>query len=162
MTLLELTIASTMLAVLVASVGLTLRTGRAAWEAHHDDAQRIAAANAAVRHIVRRARQATAVTNISDPSDTSGTLSLLMPSGETYVWDHDGATDELNFGVGAADGLLAEYITSLSFTGYEVDGQTATTVLGDLHSIRCTIGVQLPLESGGDKTVSCRAWLRSW
>ena len=162
MTLLELTLATTLLTTLVAATGLVLRTGHSAWEAHQGDAGRIIAANATLRHIVRRARQAQAVTDISQPSDTSGTLSLLMPSGETLVWAHDAADQEVTYGAGSADYLLAEGITELSFLGYEADGITQTTVPADVHSIKCQVSVQLPRATGGARSISCRAWLRSW
>jgi type II secretory pathway pseudopilin PulG len=162
MTLLELILATTLLTTLVAAVGLVLRTGYGTWEAHQDDSVRITAANATVRHIARRARQAQAVAAMSDPAETSGTLSLSMPSGETFVWAHDAAAQEVAYGVGSASDLLAERITELSFLGYEVDGTTQTTVLDDVHSIKCVARIQLSRETGGDRTASCRAWLRSW
>ena len=162
MTLLELILAMTLMTILVAAVGLVLRTGHAAWKAGRDDSALVAAANATVRHVVRRARQAQAVVAISDPSDTPGTLSLSMPSGETLVWAHDAAGREVAYGVGSADNLLAEGITELIFCGYKADGVTQTTALDEIHSIKCAARVRLPRETGGDRTVSCRAWLRAW
>jgi len=162
MTLLELILATTLLSALVAATGIVLRTGHAAWDAHNGDAVRVASANAVLRHVARRVRQAQAVTNISLPSDTSGTLSLSMPTLETYVWDHSDVDDQVSFGVSTADSVLAEEITELSFTGYEADGVTQTTVAGDIHSVKCHVSVQLPRDTGGARSVSCMAWLRSW
>jgi hypothetical protein len=161
-TLLELTLAMTLLTAMVVAVGIVLRTGHAAWSAHHDDAARIAAANTAVRHVARRVRQAQAVTAISAPDDTSGTISLLMPSGETLVWAHDAGAQEVRFGVGSADDLLAEGVTELSFVGYQADAVTQTAVPAEVRSVKCRVGVQLQRETGGDRSVSCWAWLRSW
>lgn len=162
MSLLELILATTLLSTLVAATGIVLRTGHAAWEANNADAVRIASANAVLRHVARRVRQAQAVTNISSVGDASGTLSLSMPTLETYVWDHDDVGDLVSFGVSTADSVLAEEITELSFTGYEADGVTQTAVADDIHSVKCQVSVQLPRDTGGARSVSCMAWLRSW
>ena len=161
-TLLEIVIASTMLAVVVAAVSLLVRSARETWAAHTADYGRIEAAHATVNHIVRRARQAVSVSAISGPAETSGNLSLLMPSGDTYVWEHDGAGDAVNFGTDAASNLLAEDITGLKFTAYKADGTTQTTDPTEVQSMRIETTVQLPRETGGQRTVDSWAWIRSW
>ncbi len=162
MTLLELILATTLMTTMVVAVGATLRIGHVAWKAHQGDAAEIMAANATVRHVVRRVRQARAVTSISAPSDPSGSLSLLMPSGETLVWAHTAAAEEVSFGIGSADDVLGEGIVEFSFTGYEADGITQTNQPADVRSMDCRVVVELPRETGGTRVVSCRAWLRSW
>lgn len=162
MTMLELIIATTLMTTLVVAVGVVVRTGRTAWDAQQGDAERIAAANNAVRHVVRRIRQAQAVAHITAPSETSGTLSLLMPLGEVLVWRHDAASRVVYFGVGSADSVLAEEILNLSFVGYKADAITQTTANREIQSVRCQVRVQLPRETGGDRTVSCWGWLRAW
>ena len=161
-TLLELILAMTLLTGMVAATAVALRTGHVAWEANQTDAALISAGNATVRHIVRRVRQAEAVTAISDPGDTSGSLSVLTPSGETMVWSHDDSGRRVLFGVGSADSLLGQDISALSFTGYRADGTTQTTVPADIQSIKCRVNVELPRTTGGTRTVSCWAWLRAW
>ena len=161
-TLLELILATTLMAGMVAATAVVLRTGHVAWEANQADAVLISAGNATVRHIVRRVRQAESVTSISDPADTSGSLSVVMRSGETMVWSHDGSARQVLYGVGSADSLLGQDISTLSFTGYRADGTTQTTVPGEIQSIKCRVSVELPRASGGTRTVSCWAWLRAW
>jgi prepilin-type N-terminal cleavage/methylation domain-containing protein len=161
-TLLELMIATTMLTVSVTSVGLILRTGHGAWRAQRDDAQRLEVAQAALRHVARRVRFAESVTAITSPSNQSGSLSLLMPDGQTYVWSRNGSNSQLLFGIDSADQLLAEDITGFSFTGYETDGQAATTVPADIQAIKCQVTVTLPRETGGDRSLSCYVTLRTF
>ena len=74
----------------------------------------------------------------------------------------NGGQNEVSFGVGSATDLLSQEITGLTFTAYEADGTTETETLADIHSIKCEVAVELPRETGGTHTVSCRAWLRSW
>ncbi len=161
--LLELTVTTAILA-LVAVASMTLvRTSYTAWSRHDDDQSQRQEAAAVLRHICRQARQARGVMAISTAADNSGTLSLLMPNGQTYVWDHDGSTNQVRFGVGTASSLLANGITELNFRGLKVDGVTQTTEVGMIHSILCTVRFNLTRPSGTQQiTVSSQAWLRAW
>jgi type II secretory pathway pseudopilin PulG len=160
--LLELVISCAMLAALMVAVGGVLRTSRQAWEAHEADYVRLEALHATVRHIVRNVRQADAVTEISAASDTSGRLGLKLVDGSTVVWDHDSATSKVNFGVTTPNSLLADNITSLKFTAYKADGVTTTTTVNHVQNLLIEASVTLPRDSGGVKTVSSWAWIRSW
>jgi hypothetical protein len=162
LSLLELVIACSLLAALMMAVGVVLRTGRQAWEAHEADYTRLEALHSTVRHIVRQARQAAAVTEISAAADASGRLGLQMADGTVLVWDHDAGTNRVNCGVTAPSDLLAENITSLRFTAYEADGVTPAALPGAVQSILIEAGTQLPRESGGSRTVSSWVWIRSW
>lgn len=162
MTLLELVIAAAMMALLLTAVTLVLRTGRQAWEAHEADYTRLEGLHATLRHMVRQVRQADAVTAISAASDNSGALSLAMPDGSTFVWDHDDTTNFVNCGVTTPDQLLSSNITGLNIVGYKADGVTATTVPVEIQNVRIAVTVQLPREQNGTRTYSSWAWIRSW
>jgi type II secretory pathway pseudopilin PulG len=164
MTLLEVMAATTMMATLMASVFVLVRSSYAVWQAHEADMERAESAYATLRHIVRSVRQATGVAAISDASETSGHLSLMMGDGATLQWQHSGAGKEVFFGVvpTSADQLLAKGIDELSFVAYEADGVTATTVVEDIHALRCTLNVTMPAGGGTPRSVSSWAWLRSW
>ena len=161
-TLLELVIATTMLAVITTTIVVVLRSSREAWEAHASDYSRIEAAHATLRHIVREIRQADAVTAITPSTDNSGALSLQMSDGSIKVWDHDASTNTVYFGVGTANQLLAPDITGLRFSGFRANGTTATTVAADVQCLRVDVTVQLPREASGERIVSSWAWVRSW
>ena len=163
MSLLELVIATSMLAVIMTSIAVIMRTGRQAWEAHESDYVRIEAAHATARHIVREIRQADAVSAISASADTSGAITLDMPNGDTKSWDHDGATNRVNYGLNVAPAdLLATEITGLQFSGFEADGTTAAATVGDVQCVRINVMIQLPREVGGARVISSWAWVRSW
>jgi len=162
MTLLEVMIATAMMSTIVATVAVLLRGSHAAWNAQDEDLTRLRSAHATVRHIVRHVRQATAVAAISNPSNTAGSLSITTASGDTYVWARNGNTDEVQFGIGTADQLLAEDITELTFTGYQADATTTTTEPSQIQSVRCTARVTLPHDVGGERTVSAWVWMRTW
>lgn len=162
MTLLELVIASSMLAMVLTAVGVVLRTGRQAWEAHAADYTRIESAHATIRHMVRRVRQATSVETITPETDNSGQLSLKMPDASIEVWDHDSATNTIMYGVTNPTGVLSTDIVGLRLTGYEADGLTVTTVPNLVRAIRVDVTIQLPVQSGGSRVISSWAWIRSW
>ena len=159
-TLLEMVIASSMLALVLTSISVVMRSGRGAWEAHEADFIRIQAAHATVRHLVRNVRQADEVVAVSASTDNSGSISLLMQDGDTLVWDHDSGTNQVNFGVTSATNLLAPDITGLRFEGFEADGVTPTTV--DVQCLRIEVTFDLPVATNPQRTVSSWAWVRTW
>ena len=160
--MLELVIATSMLALVLTTVGVLMRTGRQAWEAHTADYTRIESAHATVRHIVRQLRQAVSVVTITPSTDNSGRLSIKLQDGSTAVWDHDNSTNVVNYGITNPTGLLATDITGLRFTGYAADGATITTDPTLVQAIRTDVTIQLPIEVNGTRVVSSWAWIRSW
>ena len=124
--------------------------------------ERAESAHAVLRHIVRDLRQATAVTAVTPTTDTSGSLSVQMATGEIHVWDHDSGTGNVLYGVTTATALLADNIDTLTFYAYEADGATLTTTPGDIQMVRCVATITMPYGGGTSRTVSCTGWVRSW
>lgn len=160
--MLELVIASSMMAIVLTTVGVLMRTGRQAWEAHTADYTRIESAHATVRHIVRQLRQAVSVVSITPSTDNSGQLAIKLQDGSTVVWDHDSSTNVVNYGVTSPTGLLATDITGLRFTGCAADGTTLTTNPALVQAVRIDVTIQLPIEVNSTRVVSSWAWVRSW
>lgn len=162
-TLLELMVTTAMLAVLSTATMTLVRTSYSAWNRHEEDQETRQAGIAVLRHIVRHARQATAVMAISSAGDNSGSLSVLTTSGQTLVWDHDAGTKRVLFGVTTANQVLATDIEELNFVGFRTDGTTASTDVGLIHSIRASTEIALNHPAGTEAvTTSCQAWLRAW
>ncbi|MCA9161815.1 MAG: hypothetical protein KDA62_02505 [Planctomycetales bacterium] len=162
LTLMEVTIASTMLATVLTSVMIVMRTGREAWEANQADFVRIQAGHATVRHIVREIRQAEGVTAISASTNNSGSLSVVTSAGVTLRWAHDNGTKRVLFGPGTADQLLAPDIESLNFAGFRADGTTAAANAGEVQCVRVTATVILPGRTNGTRNIRSWVWVRSW
>ena len=163
LTLLEVIAAMAMMATLMASVIVLVRSSYAVWQAHEADMEAAESAYAALRHIVRSTRQAVSVSAISADTDTTGNLSLVMDSGDVWNWQHSG-TGQVLFGISPSSTteLLADNVNQMTFVGYEADGTTATTAVDDIHSIKCSVQVTMPAAGGTTRTVSCHAWLRTW
>jgi len=148
--------------MVLATISVVMRTGRIAWEAHESDFTRLEGAHATLRHIVRTARQASAVLAVTNSNNPSGSLAIRMPSGETYVWAHNSASDSVYFGVNAANSLLADHISALSFAAYEADGATPAMNVTQIQNLRVTLTVQLDRETNTSRTVSSWVWIRTW
>jgi prepilin-type N-terminal cleavage/methylation domain-containing protein len=159
LSLLEMMVATAMMATLMASVVVVLRSGYAVWNAQEADIDKLENGYGVLRHFVQQMRQAEAVTVISAAGDTTGDLSFETATGTTQSWSHNGAPKEVLFNNGTGDQLLAKDIDTLTFVGYEADGTTQTTVVSDIQAVKCTVQVTL---AGATRTISCRAWIRSW
>jgi type II secretory pathway pseudopilin PulG len=163
MSLLEVVVATSMLAMIMTTISVVMRTSRQAWEAHDADYQMIEAAHATLRHIVREVRQAERVTAISRADDTSGSIGLELPNGDIRVWDHDSNTNTVNCGIGAASWMLAPDIEQLRIVGYEADATTETEDDEALvQCVRIDVTVELDRDTNSTRTVSSWAWIRSW
>ncbi len=162
MSLLELIIASSMLAMLLTSISVALRAGRESWEAHEADYTRVEAAHSVLRHIVRQVRAADSVTEITVPTNDSGRLGLRMPNGEIHIWARDNTNNRVDYGVTTPDNLLAPEITALRFRGLEADGVTPAATAAEVQCLQIEVEIQLPRDVNGQRVVTSWAWVRSW
>jgi prepilin-type N-terminal cleavage/methylation domain-containing protein len=159
--LLEMMAATTIMAVIMGSVVVVIRSGYAVWNAYEEDVAVMENGYAVLRHFVRQMRQAQAVTVISVPESTTGNLSYSTAGGAVHSWSLDGSS-QVNFNNGTTTNLLATAINQLNFIGYEADGTTPTTVVNDIQLVKCTVQVTLSLGGGTTRSVSTMAWIRSW
>ena len=154
--------ATTIMAVIMTSVIVVTRSGYAVWSAYEQDVDIAENAYGVLRHFVRQMRQATAVTAISASSDTTGDLSYTTATGVTQTWSLNGGTSQVSFNNGTATNVLANDINQLIFEGFEADGVTTTTVVADIQIVKCTVQITLTQGGGTTRTVSAKAWIRSW
>jgi prepilin-type N-terminal cleavage/methylation domain-containing protein len=160
--LLEMMVATAMMVTLMTSVVVIVRSGYAVWNAQEQDLTAANNANSVLRHFVRELRQATSVTAISAAASTTGSLSFLNATGTTKSWSYNGGLSQVQFNNGTSTQPLAPSIMELNFIGYEADGVTQTTILTDIRAVKCTVKVALTQGGGTTRSVSCRAWIRSW
>jgi prepilin-type N-terminal cleavage/methylation domain-containing protein len=160
--LLEMIAATTIMAVVMTSVIVVIRSGYTVWNAYEQDLDVAENAYGVLRHFVRQMRQARDVTAITPASDTTGSLSYLTAAGVTQSWSLNGATSQVTFNNGTVTSTLATSINQLIFEGFEADGVTPTTVVDDIQIVKCTIQVTLAQGGGTARTVSAKAWIRTW
>jgi type II secretory pathway pseudopilin PulG len=163
-TLLELVITSSMLAVIGTSLGLVLRTSRTAWETNDSATALQQHAHAVVQHFVRNAREAYKVIAI-----TATAVTLETRAGEQLTWSHqasgpDGRTNVVmvRFSFSGSQYPLAYNIRNLTFAGYKADGVTATTVASDVKIIQVNATVEQTDSAQLLQTAASRVWIRAW
>ncbi len=162
-TLLELVVASSMLAVVMTSLTLVLRTARTSWETNDSDFAAIHHAHTVVRHFVRQAREATQLTALSTKS-----VQLKFRDGSTQTWAHqasgNGYTNVVlvNYSNSSQVVPLAYGIPNLSFRGFKADGVTPTTTVDDMRVVEVTATVLIPGKANAPQSVSSKVWIRSW
>jgi type II secretory pathway pseudopilin PulG len=163
-TLLELVIASSMLAVIGSSLSLVLRTARVSWETNDTEAGIHQHAQAVIMHVVRTAREARKVIAI-----TATSVALETRSGETMTWTHqpvsaDGRNGAVMVSFSSSGGQypLAYDIRNLTFTGYQEDSTTITTDPTQTKMIQVSATVEIPGNAQRLQTISSRVWIRAW
>jgi prepilin-type N-terminal cleavage/methylation domain-containing protein len=158
--LLELMVATAIMAALMTSLVVIVRSGYGVWNAQESDINIAENAHAVLRHFVREMRQATSVSAISAPASTTGNLSFTTAAGGTRTWSYSGG--QVLYNNGTSTQLLAPSINELTFVGYEPDGTTQTTTVDEIQVVKCTVKVTMTQGGGVTRTESCRAWIRSW
>lgn len=153
--------ASTIMAVIMGSVVVAMRSGYAVWNAHEQDLDIAENGYDVLRHIVRQLRQAQGVTAITAASNMAGSLSYANAAGTIQTWSLDGSS-QVNFNNGTSTQLLAKSINQMSFIGYKADGVTTTTTVDEIQMVKCTVQFTLTKGGGTTRNVSAIAWIRSW
>lgn len=159
--LLELVIAGSLLATVMASLSLVMRTTRQSWETIDEEYSALHQMQAVSHHIVRQAREAAEVTQL-----TGSALSLRLPSGiATWRWRSSFGDDRDAVVFDSPDGnqsLLARDIDALEFVGYGADGTTVETDPSRVHVVQLRVVVTLPRSIVSQRAVTSKVWLRAW
>lgn len=163
-TLLELVISSSMLAVLATSLGLVLRTSRTAWESGDSHYAAQQHAQSVVLHFVRQARETRGVASIG-----SSRIQLELRDGGTMEWSlqpvgptgHSG-TIMVKYSSPAQEIPLAYGVSNLSFSGFEADGATPTSQVTKIRLVEVRATINVADSSIAQQTFSSRVWIRAW
>jgi prepilin-type N-terminal cleavage/methylation domain-containing protein len=160
--LLEMMAATTIMALVMGSVVVVVRSSYAVWNAYEQDIDIAENAYAVLRHFVREMRQAQGVTAITAASNSAGSLSFSTAGGAVHALSRNGGSSDITHNNGTTSNLLARSVDAMSFVGYKADGITPTTAVSDIQSVRCTVEVTLPRGGGTPRSMSTIAWVRSW
>src|SRR3954468_758203 len=161
LSLLEMMAATAIMSTVTAAVVVVMNTGFSVWKAQEADIDVLENGYGVLRHVARQLRQSTNVTAITAASNTTGSLSFTTASGAVCTWARNASSD-VYFNNGTSNQLLAKSIDSMTFTGYKADGVTATTNISDIQIVQCQVQITLPRGAGVTRTLTTRAWLRSW
>jgi prepilin-type N-terminal cleavage/methylation domain-containing protein len=161
LSLLEMMAAMAIMSTVTAAVVVVMNTGFSAWKAQEADIDILENGYGVLRHVARQLRQSTNVAAITAASNTTGSLSFVTAIGATCTIARNASSD-VYYDNGTSSQLLAKGIDSLTFTGYKADGATATTTVTDIQVVKCQVQITLPRGAGVTRTLTTRAWLRSW
>ena len=153
--------ATAIMSTVTAAVVVVMNTGYSAWIAQESDIDVLENGYGALRHFARQLRQSTSVTAITAAGNTTGSLSFTTATGAVCTIARNAASD-VYYNNGTSNQLLAKSINAMTFTGYKADGVTATTTIADIQVVQCQVEITLPRGAGITRTLTTRAWLRSW
>ncbi|HBE72084.1 MAG TPA: hypothetical protein DDW52_28435 [Planctomycetaceae bacterium] len=178
LTLLELIIASAMIAVVMTSVSLVLRTARTSWEASDGDYSAMHHAMTVARHFVRQCREGRMVHHIGSAGES---VTVQTSNGEILRWEYEASSSSVSLvylqptitvplgttipvsAMNVVDRVpLAYQISDLSFVGYEADGVTTTSTPEDMQLLEIRLSVPTPSKSDPTTAFSSQVWIRSW
>ena len=160
-TLLEVVMAGTLAASLLATAHAVLRTVHAAAESLGREADVLHHADQALRFITRRCRGAARVTAI----DPVGFPFRVAVDGGELEFSHWAAEERVQFRdlrVGPDAHTVADHVTGFAAAFYEADAVTPTTDPAAARLIEITLTVDLPRDHAPARTVSGRVWVRPW
>ncbi len=160
LSLLELVLSTSMMALLLVPVVGLLKTSHNVWEAYESDHTRLDSLQATTRHLMRRLRDTNEIVSLSAPESTAGAISVRQSGGLVETWWRMG--DQVWYHRNGTTSLLANDIAALSFVGFEKDGVTPTTDPRRVQIVEVIAKVQLDRENHSEKTSRCRVWLRPW
>src|ERR671915_158230 len=114
LSLLEMMVATAMMAALMASVVVVMRTGYATWNAQEADIDVLENGYGVLRHFSQQLRQGSSVSAVTLPSNTSGSLTIVPASGAARTWSHNAGLKQVSFNNGSSTGLLANSINTIT------------------------------------------------
>lgn len=161
LSLLEMMAATAIMATVTAAVVVVMNTGYSVWIAQEGDIDALENGYGVMRHFVRQMRQATAITAITAAGNTTGSLTFTTATGASCTWARN-VSNDVYYNNGTSNQLLAKGITSMTFTGYKADGVTASTTVGEIQVVQCQVQITLPRGAGVTRTLTTRAWVRTW
>ena len=124
LSLLEMMVATAIMATLMASVVVVMRSGYAVWNAQEADIDVLENGYGVLRHFVQQMRQADAVTAISAAERHDGRPVVHDGHRRDAHLEPQRRARQVYFNNGTSNQLLAKNIDTLTFTGYKADGVT--------------------------------------
>ena len=163
LSLLELVFAAALLSGVTASLHMALRGAADATDQLRGEQDVLRHADAGLRFLTRRCREAEGVAQIGGTAEPS--FHLDVGGGDTvrFFWDSGSGEvrmDDSRLGAGAV--AVAESVTGFTPTFYEPDGVTATTDPAAARLIDISLTVDLPRDVAAGRTVRGRVWVRQW
>ncbi|NNJ26268.1 PulJ/GspJ family protein [Alienimonas chondri] len=164
LTLLEIVVAAALMGGVTASLHMVLRGTVDATDQLRGENDALRHADAGIRFLTRRCREAEGVAQIGGTTNES--FHVDVGNGETVRYFREAGSNTLQMTDSRiTDGIsqtIADGVTGFTPTFYMADGVTATTVPAEARLIDITLTVDLPRDAAAGRTVRGRVWVRRW
>jgi len=159
LTMLEMIISLSIIAVLFAVVLPQFRNIENSWASKQANAETLQNGRILIDYLNRNLSKAVQITDVSDPCDATGYIEFVGNDTTTYRCQI-GADDMVEFGPVGNLSILGGPVSQLQFTCYDAqDLDTPITTVDDIRSVH----VQITVTNGGglDQTFTTQAYLRT-
>ena len=162
LTLLEMSIAIAIMAVVFAVLVPQLRALHNSWDSKAGNAETLQNSRILKDHLQRNLSSALRITAVSGPVETNGYIEFLDNDANNIRYDINGISNYVQFGPVGNLADLAGPVSQLQFTCY--DAFDLDTPITDVNAIRC-VKVETTLTNsaslGQDMTLATQAYIRS-
>ena len=132
LSLLEVTMACSLAALLMTSVVGMLHTSRQVWELSDNHSSRINSLHGTLRHVSRELRTAQSLLTLESYAGNPAALEFRDHGGQVQGWIHDPKNETVVCVRNGKPGVLAEHIHSLKFEGYAADAKTSARLASNI------------------------------
>jgi len=161
LTLVEMVIAMTIMAIVFAAILPQFRAIQNSWDSKQAAAETLQNSRVLMEHLYRNLSKAVKITVVSDSAETNGYIEFQDNDANSFRYDINGATSYVEFGPVGNLADLAGPVSQLQFTCY--DACDLDTPITDVNPIRC-VKVETTLINPGpgpDKAFTTQAYLRT-
>jgi competence protein ComGC len=162
LTLLEMSIAIAITAVVFAVLVPQLRALHNSWDSRAGEAETLQNGKVLIEHLNTNLSKAARITSVSGPAETNGYIEFLGNDANGVRYDVNSITNYVQFGPVGNLSDLAGPVSKLQFTCY--DAFDLDTPITDVNAIRC-VKVETTLTNsaslGRDMTLATQAYIRS-
>ncbi|MCA9136317.1 MAG: hypothetical protein KDB00_06155 [Planctomycetales bacterium] len=161
--MLELIVAASMMAAVMTSLSLVMRSTRQCWETLDTEYAATHQMHAVTRHFVRAAREAKTVTSIK-PDGSGITMTLADDSPISWEWrnSYHGNKHVVLLTTTAGSSVLAHGIDALAFRGFGTDGVTQISEPDDIQVVEVTATVTIPRSHVAQRSAVGKVFIRLW
>jgi type II secretory pathway pseudopilin PulG len=161
MTVVELVVAVSLMAVVAAVMAPLLHAVQSSWAAEQQDSECLANARAYIQHFQQHVSQASHVTTVSDRLTVEGHLQFVTWDGVEARYEID-ADDNIQFGPLGAPTDLAGPADMLRFTCYDAsDFGTPITDGSLIRLVKVEVTLHSPTDPGRSHTLSTSVYIRA-
>jgi len=162
MTLVEMTVAMAIMAIIFAALLPQLRLIQNSWDSKVGASETLQNGRVLIDHLNRNLSKASRITAVSDSSEMNGYIEFIDNDANNLRFDINGTSNYVEFGPVGSLYDLAGPVSQLQFTCY--DAFDLTTPITDVNSIRNVKVVPTltnPASLGQDMTFTAQAYIRT-